>query len=366
MYKYILILISFFCSELRAQNTNVVDSISFYGWIRQHIAVYDKNMELQDNSPRIGTSIYRKLQNGWWANAQLEYGIHIVQGISFNKDANSAQQLIANPFVTAAAFTPRLATVEMGHPIWGTITIGKQWGVYYDIGFYTDNFNLFGGSANGVYAGGTDGGWSGTGRADKAIQYRNHFRNWELGVQTQLFGNSANFGIAAQYHFPTGLSIGAAYNSAKISTQGQFLINDIGKTNNNFIAGIKYNKGKLYAAITSSINNGDIITVNDSTILALATNGYEMSLGYILSQKWSFDGGLNLAVAKKYNQYLHGHYRLLQYIAGVDYFITPMTRIYASIRMSDSKFVDYLDAVNVYALGFRYDFDFSKGNFLIK
>lgn len=362
MSKNIMILLCLFCSQLKAQDTKILDSISLYGWLREHIAGYDGNIELQDNSPRIGTNIYRKLQNDWYAKARLEYGIHIVQGISFNKDANTAQQLIANPFSTAETFTPRLAIVELGNPKWGSISIGKQWGVYYDIGFYTDKFNLFGGSANGIYSGGTDGGWSGTGRADKAIQYRNKFRNWELSAQTQLNGQTANFGMAVQYFFSTGLAIGSAYNNAKISTSGQFLINDIGKSTNNFISGIKYNKGKYYAAFTTSVNNGDIIVVNDSTILALATNGYEMMLSYELAEKWSIDSGFNLELAKKYNQNLNGHYRLMQYITGINYFITPKTRIYASIRISDSKLVDYPDSLNVYALGYRYEFDFGKGN----
>lgn len=361
MRNYILILISFFCTKINAQSTTILDSISFYGMLREHVTVYDGNVELQDNSPRIGTSIYRKLQNNWYAKAQLEYGVHIVQGVSFNKDANTAQELIANPFVNAATFTPRIATVEMGHPKWGSISIGKQWSVYYDIGFYTDKFNLFGGSANGIYLGGTDGGWSGTGRADKSIQYRNKFQNLEIGLQTQLNGKTQNYGISVQYYFTKNLVFGTAYNNAKISTTAQFLINDIGKNVNNFIAGIKYNKGKLYAGITTSVINGDIIVVNDSTILALKANGYEGIMNYQLNKNWSYDAGFNLEIANKYNQYLGGTYRLLHYIGAVNYFITPKTRIYASMRISDSKFANYLDNINVFALGFRYEFNFEKG-----
>lgn len=366
MYKRIIILTPLICSGFQAQDTKILDSISFYGMLREQIAIYDGNVELQDNSPRIGTNIYRGLQNNWYAKAQLEYGIHIAQGVSFNKDANTAQQLIANPFVNTETFTPRLAMVEIGHPTWGSITIGKQWGSYYDIGSYTDRFNLFGGSANGVYAGGTDGGWSGTGRADKTIKYKNKFHNWELSTQTQLNGKSANFGIATQYHFSPNLIAGVAYNTAHISTTSQFLINDIGKNANSFIAGIKYSKGKLYAGFTTSVNSGDIMVLDNSTILALPTNGYEMSLSYAPVKNWSFDGGFNLEVAKHYNEYLGGNYRLLQYIAGINYFMSPKTRIYASVRLSDSEFVNYMDGVNVYALGFRYEFDFSKGKISIK
>ncbi len=363
MVKYILILAPIVYSELKAQNNKVVDSISFYGMLRQHVAVYDRNVEMQDNAPRIGTTIFRNLQKCWYAKAQLEYGIHIVQGVSFNKDANTAQQLIANPFVNSAPFTPRLATVELGNPKWGSITIGKQWGVYYDIGVYTERFNLFGGSANGIYTGGTDGGWSGTGRADKTIQYRNKFQNWELSAQTQLNGKTANFGMALQYYFTQNIVVGAAYNNAKISTTGQFLFNDIGKSTNFFIAGIKYSKGKYYAAFTSSVINGDIIVVDNSSILAVFTNGYEMFMSYAPVKKWSFDSGFNLEVAKKYNQYLNGDYHLLHFISAINYFITPKTRVYAIVRLSNSNLVNYLDGVQVSALGFRYEFDFGKGKF---
>lgn len=106
MVKYILVLISIVCSELLAQNTKKLDSVSFYGIFRQHVATYDGNLELQENVPRIGTTIIRNLQKGWYAKVKPEYGIQVVQGVSFNKDANSAQQLIANPFVNDVPFTP--------------------------------------------------------------------------------------------------------------------------------------------------------------------------------------------------------------------------------------------------------------------
>lgn len=363
MYKYILLLAPLVYSDLAAQENRVIDSISFYGILRQHIAIYDGKIELQDNSPRIGSKIFRKFQQEWYAKAQLEYGIHIVQGISFNKDANTAQQLISKPFVNAETFTPRLATLEIGHPIWGSISVGKQWGVYFDIGRYTDRFNLFGGAANATYSGGTDGGWSGTGRADKAIQYRNKFENWELGLQTQLNGKTTNFGVSTQYCFSKNLILGAAYNHAKISTKGQFLINDIGESTQNLILGLKYTKDNFYTAFTTSFNNGDIIVVNDSTILALDTYGHELLISYVFNPHWGIETGFNIAAAKQYNSYIKGTYQLQYYIVGLNYFFTPMTRLYATMRLNNSRNVNDLDGVSAYALGFRYDFDFNKITF---
>lgn len=89
-------------------------------------------------------------------------------------------------------------------------------GVYYDIGAYTDNFSLFGGVSNGINVAGTDGGWKGTGRADNALRYCNRWGNFQLGLQTQLFGDDSSFGISLQYDITKKLTIGAAYNDVKI------------------------------------------------------------------------------------------------------------------------------------------------------
>lgn len=63
----------------------------------------------------------------------------------------------------------RLAFVGFEGPQ-GRVSFGKQWSTYYDVAVFTDQAPFFGGSASGTYNAGTDGGVSGTGRANQALQ----------------------------------------------------------------------------------------------------------------------------------------------------------------------------------------------------
>ena len=58
---------------------------------------------------------------------------------------------------------------------WAKSAIGKQNAVHYDIASYTtDRFNVFGGQGTHAYVAGTDGGETGTGRADRIVNYQEH------------------------------------------------------------------------------------------------------------------------------------------------------------------------------------------------
>ena len=50
--------------------------------------------------------------------------------------------------------------------------MGKNWSAYYQVGGWTDRMQGAGGAALGVYNAQTDGGPTGTGRADTTLQTR--------------------------------------------------------------------------------------------------------------------------------------------------------------------------------------------------
>jgi predicted porin len=360
MKKWISFLLVIFSIQLKAQNPKVLDSISFYGMIRVQLGVFDNKIQLQENSPRIGTDLFRKIDDQWTVNGKIEMGLHFIDGVNFNNDANSTVEFASNPFSKADVLSSRLAYVGIQHKKWGSLSIGKQWGVYYDIGAYTDNFSLFGGSAHGIYAGGTDGGWKGTGRADNSIQYRNRWGGFQLGIQTQLFGDTESFGVSGQYDINKNLTVGTAYNTVKIPHKIQEFVVGIESNSSNFLAGIKYNDGKYYGAATFSFNDDAIAKKDATSVIAAPTNGYEVSLGYITDKRWSFEGGLNIIDSKEATILNNNKYQLMHYILGTNYFITPKTRLYLVGRYSHSDYAQIKDDYNVLALGFRYNFDYGK------
>lgn len=360
MKKLITLLFVILSFQIEAQNSKILDSISFYGMIRVQLSAFDNKIQLQENSPRIGTDLNRKIDDQWSAYGKIEMGLHFIEGVNFNNDANSTVDFVSNPLSRSDVLFSRLVFIGMQHKKWGGLSIGKQWGVYYDIGAYTDNFSLFGGSAHGIYAGGTDGGWKGTGRADNAIQYRNRWGGFQIGIQTQLFGDTESFGISGQYDINKNLTIGTAYNTVKIPPKIQEFVSGISSNSSNFLVGIKYNNGKYYGAATFSINDDAIAKKDATSVIAAPTNGYEVSLGYIPNKKWSFEGGLNFIDSKEDNLLNNNNYQLIHYILGTNYFITPKTRIYLMGRYSHSDYAQIKDNYNVLAIGFRYNFDYGK------
>lgn len=360
MKKWLSLLLVVLSLQLKAQNTKISDSISFYGMIRVQLGLFDNKIQLQENSPRIGIYLNRKIDDQWSVNGKIEMGLHFIDGVNFNNDANSSIEFVSNPFSKAEVLSPRLAYVAIQQKKWGVLSIGKQWGVYYDIGAYTDNFSLFGGAAHGIYAGGTDGGWKGTGRADNSIQYRNRWGDLQTGIQTQLFGDTESFGISVQYDINKNLTIGTTYNTVKIQPKIQEFIKGIGKNSSNFLAGMKYSSSKYYGAATFSVNDDAIAKKDSATVISAPTNGYELSLGYIPNSKWAFEGGLNIIDSKEATILNNNNYRLMHFILGANYFITPATRVYLLSRYSHSDYAQQKDDYNVLVLGFRYNIDFGK------
>lgn len=341
-----------------AQEKKILDSIDFYGALPIQLAVFDKKFELQENAPLIGTELFRKAPKGFSVEAHLEFGLHLINGTNFNPSANTSADFLANPFLRREVFASRLANFSIQHEKYGSLTFGKQWGAYYDIGGYTDNFSLFGGSANGIYAGGTDGGWKGTGRADNAVVYRNTIGPVELAVQSQIFSGYRSYGGSLQYHTKIGLSLGAAYNNAAVIYPVNTYVVDIGSRTANFIAGAKYDKEKYYGAFTFSVNDDAIVVVDTAKAVSFPTYGYELSLGYHLSNKWSFESGFNLIQEREDRTVFSGDYYLFHFIMGANYYITPGVKLYLMTRFSSSNNAEYVDNVNAYVFGFKYDFNF--------
>lgn len=119
------------------------------------------------------------------------------------------------------AFPLRLAFVGFEGPQ-GRVSFGKQWSTYYDVAVFTDQAPFFSGTASGTFAAGTDGGISGTGRANQVLQYRFAISHFKFGVQSQIRNITDNnqsvadtWGLSAIYQFDEGFTLGAAYNQVR-------------------------------------------------------------------------------------------------------------------------------------------------------
>ncbi|UCD69169.1 MAG: hypothetical protein JSW48_03510 [Betaproteobacteria bacterium] len=120
---------------------------------------------------------------GW-----VEYGFNLLDSVDrlFNPGGTGSER------ARSGSFFPRLIYLGWETPN-NILTVGKNWSTYYQVAGWTDLMQGAGGSALGVYNANTDGGPTGTGRADGTLQTRLSidflpeawFEPFKLNVQIQ-------------------------------------------------------------------------------------------------------------------------------------------------------------------------------------
>jgi len=165
-----------------------------YGSYRINIGVNDDAyIGMADNASRFGITGFLPLTKSMDVIAGIELGARLVdydETIIFRGDPGyQVGEGNSNIF-------GRLGYVGVQHKYF-SFTVGKQWSAYYDIASYTDELYAFGGEASGSFNNGTDGGISGTGRANQLFLFRSYYKNIHFAIQMQarqLTENSAKIG----------------------------------------------------------------------------------------------------------------------------------------------------------------------------
>ena len=159
--------------------------VKMRGWADVRVVSTQGETELVDGVSRLNINFTRDMGDGWEAIATMETGVNLVGQTSITFAGGDSFQTRRDDLLNLL-----LGYVGMAHVKWGQLTLGKQWGVYYDLAGITDRGHTWSSTAAGVYNFHGDGGLSGTGRADKAVQYRKQWGNLSLALQTQLQGTS--------------------------------------------------------------------------------------------------------------------------------------------------------------------------------
>ena len=175
----------------------------FYASLRLHFINVDGALGLADGGSRIGAIWDSDLRSGRKFTARVEAGLDVVDSFQsvVTADASSSDGSSGN------ILDPRLYYAGIRQDDRWRAQIGKMWSIYYDVAGMTDSFIVYGGLASGTYNAGTDGGGSGTGRAENTVQFR--FDRWGIhgGLQGQV-----NTGIPVfdgeRYDYVVGASLG--------------------------------------------------------------------------------------------------------------------------------------------------------------
>ena len=384
------------------------------GYFTAHMLNTLGDTQMQDGASRIRIGLNVPAYDQWDTGFNVEWGIRAI---------SSAQNLViqgdqqASPGDRQQSLYLRQGHLFAKHQKWGDFIAGKQWAVYYDVTNITDWYNVSGGLASGTYALGTDGGVSGTGRADSALTWRKRweFEAGEFQVGLQYAAHVADLdirvdditgpdtllvcppgdceygishGISATYKadIGKGLFFGAAYNRVKMDIASQdglifdtseippVLIQDdfmFNASSNDWTTafGIAYGEGAwakgLYAALVVNRSQNNELAPPGSTV-GIANffdaKGSETFVSYTWGAKncYSLYGGYNILLSDddgfEEALVLDDEYRLAQYYLGFQYLWNERVRIYTENAYDDSNEVARAGGFDSFiAVGIRID-----------
>jgi hypothetical protein len=240
-----------------------------YGSIRNIVSISDAGAQVQDDASRVGINFSTFGPIKVFGTA--EWGVNLVQSeTTFNAGATTAQGFGVINQATQPVFGARLGFIGVDFGRFGRLSFGKQNSTHYDITDYTtDRFNVFGGQSTATYVAGTDGGQSGTGRADQIILYHLKFAKiFDFGAQGQLRTGATSqafngFGFSLQATVLPGLKIGGAYNKTYFNPKFTQAIFNGGGTDYWAIGAKGGWRNLEWGAVWVRQNSGDIAFVPD-------------------------------------------------------------------------------------------------------
>ena len=352
--------------ELYKDDKNSLELGGFFG---ANYVMADGTDEVSNGNSRINFTFTHQLNNGWSAFAKAEWAVSLVSNNSdlvLNGDSNLAQGEASD------TLSSRLGFVGMAHDTWGSITMGKQWGSIYNVTGVTDNFYVFGGDGAGSFALG-DGGYTGAGRAEQAIQYNNSFGNLAVSVQMQgteevvaldellpgipnndlelIYDNS--YGVALTYELPFNLSVGVGYNEASVEMTG--LNSAISEELDDTLTAVSVTYGTLgqpglYAAVVAT--EGENHEFNDEGDMIAETTGVEAMVTYRFANDLEVLGGYNSVKSDDGDDYEKAYM-----VAGVAYHFSDHFRVHSEYKLDESTNFDGSENDDdILAVGARFSF----------
>ena len=338
------------------------------------LAATNEEAEIQDARSRIGFQYETGTDIRFFADA--EWSVNLTTNAStFYPGETTSSGVLLLERDQVPVFGTRLGYVGVDFGKAGRVSVGKQWGVHYDVTSYTDAFNVFGAEASATFNAGTDGGVMGTGRADEALVYRNRlFDLVDLGLQVQLrdLDNGEvidGYGASLQAAILPGLELGLTYTSARWDDSAQGSLVGLTGDSEYGAFGVKYESDRLrLAGVYAKQRNGDLaripVTVGGETVLvpvAFDGNGVELSARYQLSRLGLLAGYLDYRPDTG-GGLLDPETELKYVILGADYRWNPSALLFAEYRFAGGTDALGVTGEDVFALGFQYRF-LKRGSF---
>jgi outer membrane protein N len=364
-------------------------SVHMKGYIEINAIHTDDDATMKDGSSRVGFRLDHSLKEEWNVGAYLEWGIRTTssgRGLKISGD----EQVSLSSGDPNDAISLRQGNVFLNLEEWGNIKVGKQWSVYYDAAGTTDVYNMYGGEASGTFNLSSDGGLSGTGRADNAITWRKSYGDLDIGLQGQLSPGDIDisgldlpegtdlggeydygYGIALGYTFDlrSPLAVRAAYNYALVDLTGELegnLVEDV--DDEAWLVSVTLGKGMFRKGFHASVAYAQSQHHEfDTQGILYDAEGLETVIAYGFNDQFQIYVGNNQlkvddpAYAGKIDGFvadnpeedlLTDEHELSYYILGANYNWTDRFKLFVELRIDDSDF-NGRDGDDVYGVGIR-------------
>ena len=332
-----------------------------YRWAERDDAIFG------DGGSRVGVDARWQYRPQSWLFGRVEAGINLLDAVDrvFSPSSRSDND--------SAVLFPRLYYIALETPDL-IAAFGKSWSTYYQVTAFTDQFDSTGGSASGTYNAQTDGGPTGTGRANEVLQTRLtvdwfpesfHVKPFDMNIQVQYDREipqvaGAHYGLAfdasAVFKTKNDTEVGFAYNYAQVRDKHApaVVAAGIGGDAQALAIAARRISDRWYLASTvARLRNHE--TTNEGRYVDFW--GWEVYGRYRLFGKLWVVGGWNW-LQPDGGQPLAGQYQVKYGVLGLRYSIKEFRRLlYFEARIDQSHNADGTPVGNSAALGIRWDFD---------
>lgn len=341
-------------------------ALEVYGNYRLRLRNSGDGFKLTDGGSRIGVDGHYQLFPKLKVFGRAEAGFNLLSELDLFDSKDSAPEGDAGN-----SFFKRLLYIGLESPGY-FLTYGKSWSTYYKVAGFTDRFAGTGGDASGTYNAGTDGGATGTGRAQSVIQTRLHIgklpevigiKPFNLNLQVQHgepipLVDGAHYGTAvglsAIHQIDPDFALGIAYNIAEINDLDDPAIRAAGLDGNAqaILLGTRHFGEKWYlGTVVSRLLNHD--TTDQGTYFD--GWGWEVYGQYQLREKIWLTGGWNYL--RPDSDPLNGDYEIKYGVIGLRYSHDGFQNmIYANVRLDQGRLTDGEEPGNAYTIGLRWNF----------
>jgi predicted porin len=347
-------------------NLNYTGIFDPYASLRPIVSISDGTAQVQDNGSRVGINVNTFGAIKVFGTA--EWGVNLVRSeTTLNAGASTSQGFGVITQVTQPVLADRLGFLGVDFGKFGRLSFGKQNSTHYDITQYTtDRFNVFGGQSTSTYVAGTDGGQSGTGRADQTILYHLKFgKILSFGAQGQL--RTANtpqalngFGLSLQAALLPGLEVGGAYNKTYFNPQFSNIIFNGGPTDYWTVGARGQWRNLEWGVVWARQNNGDIAFIPDPAggqeVVAVGFSGTGVEIYSKLTfGKFAIVGGFDNYKPRDLDPLINQGFKTRYAIVGAEWHFFKSGYAFFESSLGDSVDAQGRNMPNAATIGVRYD-----------